>query len=318
MSNSDNRVISKKSELLFLYESTYSIPNGDPFTGEQRYDNESKKVLVSDVRIKRFIRNYLHEKDQEIYVLLDKSEASKDGKESGSAARIKSLKKKYPELKKSADVLKKCIDVRLFGGISTEEGDAANITGPIQFALLNPSLNTTELRPHQNTCVFPSAIKNEQGTIGTTTVVPYSINQIHGWTNPYSAKHTDLSDEDVNIMFKALWESINSANTRTKSNQNSPLLIQVIYADPTSKIYGMDRKITHTPLNDKTDEQLRSIADYTFNFAEFEKIIEDQKVEKVRWYSDIDVISSSITSITKGKNKLEKMDFSKIVFKSVP
>src|SRR3990172_6001967 len=48
-----------KSEILFLYESTYSIPNGDPFTGEQRYDEETKRVLVSDVMIKRFVRDYL-------------------------------------------------------------------------------------------------------------------------------------------------------------------------------------------------------------------------------------------------------------------
>ena len=42
--------IQSKSEVLFLYESTYSIPNGDPFTGEQRYDEETKRILVSDVR----------------------------------------------------------------------------------------------------------------------------------------------------------------------------------------------------------------------------------------------------------------------------
>ncbi len=182
-----------KSEILFLYESTYSIPNGDPFTGEQRYDEETKKVLVSDVRIKRFIRDFLDANGNEIYVLLDRSNASKDGKESGAAARIKTLKQKYPN-QPAKKVLKQCIDVRLFGGISTEEGDAANITGPVQFALLNPSLNEVDLRMHQNTCVFPSQIKNAQGTIGTTTVVPYCVNQIHGWINPYSAKHTGLGN----------------------------------------------------------------------------------------------------------------------------
>jgi CRISPR-associated protein Csh2 len=56
-----SNTINQKSEILFLYESTYSIPNGDPFTGEQRYDEETKKILVSDVRIKRFIRNHLEE-----------------------------------------------------------------------------------------------------------------------------------------------------------------------------------------------------------------------------------------------------------------
>ena len=44
----------RKSEILFLYESSYNIPNGDPFTGEQRYDEETKKILVSDVRMKRY------------------------------------------------------------------------------------------------------------------------------------------------------------------------------------------------------------------------------------------------------------------------
>ena len=46
----------KKSEILFLYESSYNIPNGDPFTGEQRFDEETKKILVSDVRMKRYVR----------------------------------------------------------------------------------------------------------------------------------------------------------------------------------------------------------------------------------------------------------------------
>ena len=36
----------KKSEILFLYETSYNIPNGDPFTGEQRYDDETKKSLL--------------------------------------------------------------------------------------------------------------------------------------------------------------------------------------------------------------------------------------------------------------------------------
>ena len=37
----------KKSEILFLYETSYNIPNGDPFTGEQRYDEETKKIYDS-------------------------------------------------------------------------------------------------------------------------------------------------------------------------------------------------------------------------------------------------------------------------------
>jgi len=299
-----------KSEILFLYESTYSIPNGDPFTGEQRYDEETKRVLVSDVRIKRFVRDYLNANGSDIYVLLDRSNATKEGRESGASARMKTLKQKHNG-KAAVDILKSCIDVRLFGGISTEEGDAANITGPIQFALLNPSMNEVDLRMHQNTCVFPSQIKNAQGTIGTTTVVPYCVNQIHGWINPYSAKHTGLTETDVSLMFKALWESINSANTRTKSNQNSLLLLQIVYSDPTKKLYGIDRLINLTPKDNKRGEQLRSIADFEFDFNNLIDAIKSDAVTEIKYYCDIKGIEDKIMGKSeKDKSKFKKMDFS--------
>ena len=79
----ENKVITEKSEILFLYEGIYNEPNGDPFTGEQRYDEETKKILISDVRIKRYIRDYINQNDktEDIYVILDRSNVSKDGKE---------------------------------------------------------------------------------------------------------------------------------------------------------------------------------------------------------------------------------------------
>jgi len=288
-----------KSEILFLYESTYSMPNGDPFTGEQRYDDETKKVLVSDVRIKRFIRDYFVENGKDVYVINDKSQLGEGVKGSGAALRMLSLKNKFKEdssvLREgkkgktefdALKILQKCIDVRLFGGISTEEGDAVNLTGAVQFALLNPSLNSTDLRIHQNTSVFSSSEEKSRGAIGTTTVVPYSINQIHGWINPFSAKHTGLSEEDITEMFKALWESINNANTRTKSNQNSLLLIQIIYSEPNKKLYGVDRLIKLD--SDKRDEQIRNSDDYKLDFSDLQKISADDRVSTVNFYTEKD------------------------------
>jgi len=303
--------VKTKSEVLFLYESIYSIPNGDPFTGEQRYDEETKKILISDVRIKRFIRDYLLETGHEIYVWSDISQAQ--GKESGAAARMKSLKDKFKnknDVKTDSKidakkVLQKCIDVRLFGGISTEKEDAVNLTGPVQFALLNPSLNAVELRMHQNTSVFVSSVEKSRGAIGTTTVVPYSINQIHGWINPFSAKHTNLTDDDVKLMFKALWESINSANTRTKSNQNSLLLLQIVYKEPTKKLYGLDRLIQIEPKDSKQSEQLRSTDDFDFNFTKLIDATQKNIVDKVMYYTDVDYLESQF----KSQGKYEKLNF---------
>lgn len=286
-----------KSEILFLYESTYSMPNGDPFTGEQRYDDETKKALVSDVRIKRFIRDYFVENGRDVYVINDKSQLGEGVKGSGAALRMLSLKNKFKddesvlrEGKKgktefdALKILQKCIDVRLFGGISTEEGDAVNLTGAVQFALLNPSLNSTDLRIHQNTSVFSSSEEKSRGAIGTTTVVPYSINQIHGWINPFSAKHTGLTDDDISAMFKALWESVNNANTRTKSNQNSLLLIQIVYSEPNKKLYGVDRFIKL--VSEKRDEQIRNSDDYTLDFSALTESANNDKVSAVNFYTE--------------------------------
>jgi CRISPR-associated protein Csh2 len=324
MSNS----IKQKSEILFLYESTYTIPNGDPFTGEQRYDEETKKILVSDVRIKRYIRDYLFERKYPIYVVSNKESIDVDGEGSEAARRFKKLQQTFKDLKEPEEILLQCIDVRLFGGIvtikkakgkkktgsSTEEDGAAafNLTGPVQFSLLNPSLNAVELRMHQNTSVFSSSEEKKQGAIGTTTVVPYAVNQIHGWINPYSAKYTNLSDEDVKIMLKALWESVNNANTRTKANQNSLLLLQIIYSDTNKKLYGLDRLIKlDTRVNEeieKKDEQLRSIDDFNFNLNGLLSIVTDDKIKEIFYYTE----TKKIKDIFEAESKKEKSKFKEL------
>ena len=153
----------EKSEILFLYETSYNIPNGDPFTGEQRYDEETKKILVSDVRIKRFIRTYLEEvKNLSIYV------SEKTGAGKTDSKNVLKWLAENRNAEKSTDIgeiLKQQIDVRLFGGISTLDDKTeingknftnghVQFTGPVQFALLNPSLNEVDLRMHQNTTHF--------------------------------------------------------------------------------------------------------------------------------------------------------------------
>lgn len=303
----------EKSEVLYLYESKYSIPNGDPFTGEQRYDDETKRVLVSDVRIKRYVRDYFIEQNQmdegkyEIFVFNDKTQVAEGSKESGSSARMQSLWAKYypkkPEkkmLEKAAlELLQKCIDVRLFGGISTEKEAAVNIPGPVQFALLNPSLNKVDLRIHQNTSVFSSSADKSRGAIGTTSVVPYALNQIHGWINPYSAKNSGLTEIDINELFVAMWNSINNSNTRSKSNQSSVLLIQIIYRNPNDKLYGTDKLISIS--SSKEEEQIRDMEDFSFDFSLIDNVAKSEKVREIRFYTEIEAIQNRILALNNSK-----------------
>ena len=301
----------KKSEILFLYETSYNIPNGDPFTGEQRYDEETKKILVSDVRIKRFIRTYLEDIEGEhIYVSENTGAGKTDSK--GVLTWIAQNWNTNQETN-IAEIMKELSDVRLFGGISTLKDDETKkikvnkkectnghvqFTGPVQFAALNPSLNRVNLRMHQNTSHFTSKDENAQGAIATTTLVPYSVVQIHGWINPTVAKSTDLKEDDLKKMFKALWYGTGgegSSFSRSKVGQNSLLLLVIDYKQDFDKVYGVDRTIKLEPNEEgMKDEQIRSMDDYALDFTKLKELAKNDKIEKIRFYTEIDKIKNEL------------------------
>lgn len=300
----------KKSEILFLYETSYNIPNGDPFTGEQRYDEETKKILVSDVRIKRFVRTYLEDIEGEHIYVSDKTGADKKT----SKDVLTWIAQNWNSNQKTdiAEIMKDLIDVRLFGGISTltdsetksikvNEIECTNghvqFTGPVQFAVLNPSLNRVNLRMHQNTSHFTSKEENAQGAIATTTLVPYSVVQIHGWINPTVAKSTDLKEDDLQKMFKALWYGTGgegSSFSRSKVGQDSLLLLIIDYKENFDKLYGIDRTIKLEPNKGMKDEQIRSMDDYALDFTKLKELAKNDKIEKIRFYTEIDKIKNEL------------------------
>lgn len=309
----------KKSEILFLYETSYNIPNGDPFTGEQRYDEETKKILVSDVRIKRFVRTYLEDIEGEHIYVSEKTGAGK----TDSKGVLSWITQYWNSNQKTdiAEIMKGLIDVRLFGGISTMKDDETKkikvnkkectnghvqFTGPVQFAALNPSLNRVNLRMHQNTSHFTSKDENAQGAIATTTLVPYSVVQIHGWINPTVAKSTDLKEDDLQKMFKALWYGTGgegSSFSRSKVGQDSLLLLVIDYKQSFDKLYGVDRTIKLEPNEGMKDEQIRSMDDYTFDFSKLQELVKNDKIEKIRFCTEIDEIKNELNG-----EKFEEMN----------
>lgn len=300
----------KKSEILFLYETSYNIPNGDPFTGEQRYDEETKKILVSDVRIKRFVRTYLEDIEGEHIYVSEKTGAGK----TDSKGVLTWIAQNWNSNQKTdiAEIMKELIDVRLFGGISTLKDDETKkikvnkkectnghvqFTGPVQFAVLNPSLNCVNLRMHQNTSHFTSKDENAQGAIATTTLVPYSVVQIHGWINPTVAKNTDLEEDDLQKMFKALWYGTGgegSSFSRSKVGQDSLMLLVIDYKQDFDKVYGVDRTIKLVPKGSLKDEQIRSMDDYTLDFCKLKELAKNDKIEKIRFYTEVDEIKNKL------------------------
>ena len=303
----------QRAQIVFLYDSIWDSPNGDPYTNQPRYDEATLRVLVSDVRIKRFVRDFmmmLNSKDIEIYSReLQESERdeARKGKEkvSGSSAMISLLSKKYGGLKSADDLLRKCFDVRAFGGISTAKDNTAQITGPIQFSMLNSSLNMVILRPHQNTSILPSDVGKDAGAIGTTSLVPFSLNQITGTVNPMLAIQSGLKEDEVQTILGAMWHSIESCETRSKQNQTPRLILKINMERVVDKINNIEEKIVIK----EEDKDLRSFSQVTVDFSSLCEAVKDKKVKSIQYQVDSSLEESFLKQMAPVKSKLVRLDF---------
>ena len=304
----------EKRSILVIYDAQNNVPNGDPFTNEQRYDNASEKIMISDVRMKRYMRDMaIYMLGEPIFYMYDKIEAKElieaTGKEldiTGSAYSFRKylLENGYIDtidgnLKKNkklnlSEIMLKFIDVRLFGGLLTDTGSNCSIEGAIQFKNLSYSLNKVRTEVFQTTTIFPSKTSNEQGSFGTSNIVPYAIIAVEGWLNEETARLNNLAEEDIDKMLSCLWLGIRDKNSRTKSNQTPRLLLEIVYQEfdykfnPTKKVYKTIRNLdTLVKINSDIDDiNIRKFSDFELQFDELMEECSKDSVKYVNFFTE--------------------------------
>lgn len=293
-------IYSKNSEILFLYDAKLTNPNGDPDDeNKPRMDYEKEINLVSDVRLKRYIRDYLESLGHKIFV------AKVDGETVDATERLKIFFEKEGRevtLNKMTEedvnfLLSKLIDIRLFGATITikskdkkresdKKGTSLTFTGPVQFTW-GYSLNKVELVTSNSiTSTFAGRDeggKGEYGTFGKDWRLYYSFIAFYGIISGYRAKYTKLTEEDVKILDKALLESIpQMTTTRSKIGQKPRLLLRIEYEKP----YFLG-DLRNKVRIDK-EEGLRDIADYELDLSALRDVLSQNKdkIEKIYIYED--------------------------------
>lgn len=216
--------IKNRSELVFLYDIKDANPNGDPLDeNKPRIDEETGINLVTDVRFKRTIRDYLHDfKNEEIFV---RGVRNDDGK-------LKTKEDRLTELDISAkeDLLNKCVDIRLFGSTTAIKKKTITFTGPVQFKI-GRSLHKVKLNFIKGTTVMPSKEARGQGTFTEVYVLPYSLICFYGIINENAAKETKLTDDDVKLLLDGMWNGTKNLISRSKAGQVPRLLLKVNYIE---------------------------------------------------------------------------------------
>jgi CRISPR-associated protein Csh2 len=283
-----SEIIKNRSELLFCYDVTDANPNGDPLDeNKPRIDEETGTNFVTDVRLKRTIRDYLIEykgydgkdnKDvfvQEKFIDGDETRGIQDGKTRASDFS-----------NNKDDILKKCIDIRLFGGVLPLEKDSFTYTGPVQFKM-GRSLNKVEMKHIQGTGAFASKPGAKQRTFREEYVLFYSFITFHGIINQNAAKHTGMAVEDEALLLEAMWHGTKNLISRSKFGQQPRLLVKIVYKTSNYFIGDLDKKIKLvSPMNEL---KIRGLSDFSLDISTLTEAIEGSKnhIQEIHYQKDL-------------------------------
>jgi CRISPR-associated protein Csh2 len=275
-----NDIITKRSELLFLYDVKDVNPNGDPLDeNKPRIDEETMENLVSDVRLKRTIRDYLHDfKNLEIFIrgTRDNKGILKDKED-----RMKDLK-----ITNADDLLAKCIDIRLFGATTAIKDKTITMTGPVQFRI-GRSLHKVKMAFIKGTTVMPADKKSKQGTFTEQYVLPYSLISFYGVVNENAAKTTKLTTEDVSLLLEALWNGTKNLISRSKVGQMPRLLLEVTYKEKNYHIGDLNALIKKEK-SDLRDEEIRDVTQLFLGITELISVLgaNNSKIDHIKYCID--------------------------------
>lgn len=291
-----------RSEILFLYDINDANPNGDPLdSNKPRLDEETEINIVTDVRLKRTIRDYLKEyENQEIFIrdTLDEEGKLKDSKQRASdfltQEKFESLADARENIKEN--VISECIDARLFGAtipidvkVKTKKASSSvTLTGPVQFRM-GRSLNKVEINHIKGTGAFASGEGKDQKTFREEYILPYSLINFYGVINENAAKETGMNDSDIPLLLKGIWNGTKNLITRSKFGQVPRLLLQIEYNE-NYFIGDLNNKISiEYDLDDS--KLIRNINQVELNFNKLLTNLEEEKdkISKIYYKIDSDV-----------------------------
>lgn len=261
------------NEILYIYDAKFSNPNGDPDEENRPRMDYSRDInLVSDLRLKRYIRDYIFMKGHDIFV------RRVDDKPVTADKRIKNLKDSSDEW-----ILQNLTDVRMFGATMTVKGDNKTFIGPIQFNW-GYSLNKVELLEASITSHFSSGQSKEQGAMGKDYRVKYSLIAFSGVVSGKRAEKTKLTEYDLLLLDEAMKHAIPNLATRSKIGQYPRLYMRVEYVD-SETILGDYRDFIE--LETKT-ASVRDITECSLKIDELVNLLEvnKEKIKNVYYFSD--------------------------------
>lgn len=280
--------MNNRHDFIYLFDVKDGNPNGDPDAGNlPRIDPETGHGLVTDVCLKRKVRNFIQmvkptaqvsgdsgESDGfEIYVR-EKAILNNQHLRAYKSLNLDPKKAKQEERDQTREwMCKNFYDIRTFGAVMTTEINCGQVRGPIQFAF-GRSIDPVVTSEHAVTrCAVTTEKEAEKQsgdnrTMGRKFTVPYGLYMAHGFINPFLANQTGFGDEDLTLFWDALKNMFEHDRSAARGLMGAQKII----------VFKHDSALGNAPANKLFDlvsvkrkdsvEVARSFSDYEVTIAQ--------------------------------------------------
>jgi len=228
--------LQNRYDFVLFFDVANGNPNGDPDAGNlPRMDPETNQGLVSDVAIKRKIRNYVAaahngEPGHNIY-MTDRAVLNEQHAKAYAATGIKQEAKKLPRKDEEAAALtgwmcNNFFDIRTFGAVMTTDVNCGQVRGPVQisFARSEEPILPLEISITRSS-VTNERDRDKERTMGRKHIVPYGLYRAHGFINAKLADKTGFSESDLETLWTALRDMLDLDRSAARGEMAARRLI---------------------------------------------------------------------------------------------
>ena len=271
--------INKRIDFVYIFDVQDGNPNGDPdAVNLPRVDPETGHGLVTDVCLKRKIRNYVDvaRKGQPNYDIFIQEAAVLDN-------RVEDIYKtetvKRADKANQKDVAKQALcdkyyDIRTFGAVIATKDKQGQVRGPIQLTFgrsVDPvvSLNHAITRM----AVTKESDKEKERTMGRKATVPYGLYVAHGFVNANLANQTGFNQDDLNLLWEALGNMFDNDRSAARGLMSARRLI----------VFEHDTKLGSAPANklfDLVKIEKKTGVESPRSFSDYEVTVDTENLQK--------------------------------------
>lgn len=315
-----DETVQNRSEIVFLYDAVDANPNGNPLSGANRprIDPQTQQAIVTDVRLKRYLRDQLDDDGHGVYIRNVNEEGTQYTRGKLVEDRLKTVEPDEYDLGDDdaegdqfrEDVfgtfLDNSADVRYFGATMSLDTDDAyakhlpdHFTGPVQFSPGKSMHAVNENEEYDSlTSVIATQEGKEQGGFDLDDHrIQYGLIRFHGLVDEHGAEDTKLTTEDVERLDSLCWRSIkNQTISRSKVGQEPRLYCRVEYAEDSFHLGGLDKDLALDADRSEPAEELRNVRDLVVDIDAFVRRLENasDRIERVR------VVASDVLGLSHG------------------